>query len=796
MDFFSRGYAAIRGEKGQPQEADETIEKLADCLETATLLEDRRAGVLGLKGLVRHWPEEVGNKSLPGLIKVLHTDSKDVDVTKSVLETLSILCMVDSPEVKEHRGYRFTDHFIEDSTNVTLLLDILEEFDFYERFNTIKLLSILLANRSKRIQECILTSPMGITRLVDLLDDKRDIIRNESLLLLISLTHNDAEVQKLVTFQATFEKLLLVIEEQEGISGDIVVQDSLTLMHNLLRYNVSDQVYFRETSCIQHIPGLLGYVGDSDADHVPFSYEDWPTQKVANTVLVLELIRILTEPDGSNTPLNQKVMVQSGILLPIVQLGICSNAPAIVRTEALHSLAYVIRNNAVNQNLVSKIRVAPPPKMVERKVDPRVAPSSPRPALMSLVCIATMSDLHQQYSYSSRGAAASVVSACAEKNPETQMAIASIMNIVQEENTTQPSTESPLGSLLLEIIGDWEISLTDPYKVWFACTIFSQLINDHPTVKRRAGEITLGDEANGEEPIPLLHHIVAQVLMATQVPTTPSQIPIAYLSLLCTWLFNSPESVSLFLSESTHVQFLIQQVQSSSNDPVVQGLTSFLLGITYEFNSDPNTPMNREKLQTILSSRVDQFCSQITRLKDSPAIKNAKQYFELSPEEEEMADSHEYFPNLLLENTFVEFFKETYESIQRSIKKKPASFMAKKSYAQAASDAFVHNELEQAFKITLEKQASDIKQLEDQVTDLTASYALMQTQAEEYKEKIAQLEASLVAEKTKSDAMEKEQEDLLVCMGEQDLEIKNYRRRLRDLGQDVAESEDEGEGEE
>jgi hypothetical protein len=62
------------------------------------------------------------------------------------------------------------------------------------------------------------------------------------LLLLIGLTRSNTEVQKIVTFQGTFEKLLTIIEEQEGISGDIVVQDSLTLMHNLLKYNVSDQV--------------------------------------------------------------------------------------------------------------------------------------------------------------------------------------------------------------------------------------------------------------------------------------------------------------------------------------------------------------------------------------------------------------------------------------------------------------------------------------------------------------------------------------------------------------------------
>lgn len=64
----------------------------------------------------------------------------------------------------------------------------------------------------------------------------------ESLLLLITLTQNNTEIQKLVAFQATFEKLLAVIEDEEGISGGIIVQDSLTLMHHLLRYNVSNQV--------------------------------------------------------------------------------------------------------------------------------------------------------------------------------------------------------------------------------------------------------------------------------------------------------------------------------------------------------------------------------------------------------------------------------------------------------------------------------------------------------------------------------------------------------------------------
>ncbi|KAG2210898.1 hypothetical protein INT47_000052 [Mucor saturninus] len=834
MDFFSRGYTALRGERGQTQSADETIEKLADCLETATLLEDRRAGVLSLKGL------EVGNKSFPGLIKVLHTDFKDVDITKSLLETITILCTVQHQQDKDDRGFKFTDYFIEDSTNVTILLDILEEFDFYVRYNTIKLLSTLLANRSKRIQECILTNPMGISRLVDMLDDKRDIIRNEGLLLLIGLTRSNTEIQKIVTFQATFEKLLTVIEEQEGISGDIVVQDSLTLMHNLLRYNVSDQVYFRETSCIQQIPGLLGYVGDSDADHVPYSFEDWPPQKVANTVLVLQLIRILTEPDSSSTPINQKVMMQSGILLPIVQLGLCSNAPSIVRTEALYSIAYIVAANSTNQITFGKVVVAHPPSLTDDgQIDPNVAPGIPRPAMVSLISIAVNEDRGVSYSYSSRAAATYAVYSCLEENPDAQLILASTLNVPPEDNANTNFSDKPhsAGSLLLEVVENWEQSMTDPYKVWFACDILSHIIRNNEKAKEIAGSIVFGDEANGEDPVPLLHHIVAQLLMATKNPSTNARIPIGYLCLLCTWLYDSPTSVSLFLTESTHVQFLIQEMQSSTNDPTVQGLVAYLLGITYEYNDDPSTPLDRAKLQAIFSSRLDQFNSLLARLRDSPAVKNAPQYLQISAEDESISSSTHSLPSLLLDSVFVELFKSSYESIQKSIKKKPAKFnrLESRTNSPAPPSPVVSDQVIQTYKTTIEQQGSQIKSLEEKVAELEASLQALKsndallkhelktaqdeliTAADEsasLKKQISELETKskspppppndqhfklkalekqLAEEKNKFSELEKEQEDLLVCMGEQDFDIKKYKKRLRDIGEAVTDSEDDDE---
>lgn len=48
-------YNQLRGPTGAPQSATETIDKLCDRLANGTLVEDRRAALLGLKGLSRDW---------------------------------------------------------------------------------------------------------------------------------------------------------------------------------------------------------------------------------------------------------------------------------------------------------------------------------------------------------------------------------------------------------------------------------------------------------------------------------------------------------------------------------------------------------------------------------------------------------------------------------------------------------------------------------------------------------------------------------------------------------------------
>lgn len=80
---------------------------------------------------------------------------------------------------KNKIGEQFTEIFIKNTDSVGLVLALLEEFEFKVRWPALKLLAHLSSNRLKDIQEIILVSPMGVSKLMDLLSDSREVIRND-----------------------------------------------------------------------------------------------------------------------------------------------------------------------------------------------------------------------------------------------------------------------------------------------------------------------------------------------------------------------------------------------------------------------------------------------------------------------------------------------------------------------------------------------------------------------------------------------------------------------------------------
>ncbi|CAG8460120.1 7921_t:CDS:10 [Paraglomus brasilianum] len=795
MDFLTRGYKGLLGEKGQPQTAEDTVIKLCDRAANSTLLEDRRAAILGLKGLSREYKLEVGDKGLGVLLNILNEDRADIDTAKAILEILNILCTPDrAQEVGRDLGLRFTDEVLQDESHIHLFLDLLQEVDFYVRFHDIQLLATLLTTRPDRVQDCILTAPMGISKLMDLFDDQQEVIRNEGLLLLISLTETNADIQKIVAFENAFDRLLEIITAEGGLNGGIIVQDCLQLTLNLLRYNVSNQNYFRETSCIQRISGLLGYPSTSEDNIINYHFSDWHDQGTNNILVLLELVRILVAQNNTNTTTNQRVMNQCGMLKPVIELALASNAPSPVKTQAFYALGDLVRANQTNQEVLARARVAVPlptyrsnesstshsrttsQSSAHLSFQELAQAMPPRSAIMGLIAVAVGAEPE---SYGTRAAATYAFEAYIMRNVEAQVLLASsIAPQSDDANNSDPITAGAqsAGTLLLAALLEWEDSAADPYVVWFASVIFSHILLDNERSKGIVRGIYTADADSTDEGAPLLQLIVKNLNMANK-NNADVRVLIGYLCLLCVWLWDSPKSVGDFLAEESHFQMLITLVtQSSGVDPRVQGLCAFLLGVCYEFNNEmEGFNVSRSTLYPILINRIgiDLFVNRITRLREAPHFKHASQYLFITPNELKV------LPDLYFDYQFVEFFKENYEIIQRSIRVDPKATRSPRHSTDTNgndNDSFSLSAIT-TLKGVIQTQEAQINELKEKIRQLelesknsvnNSSASTAQQTLESNDEKYAILESKYIALENKHAQLNKEQEDLLICLAEQE----------------------------
>lgn len=332
----------------------------------------------------------------------------DMETAKAVLETLNSLCEVEEgvdgkvrqyglcvhslllTSVQHNRepspGLRNTDRFLSLESPLHALLLLLGKEQFYVRFFSLQLLGTLLANRAEVVQKYVLKAPGASARLVEVLEDKREIVRNEALLLFISLLSTNADIQKIVAFEGAFDRLFNIISQEGGVaSGGIVVQDCLSAVAGLLRYNVSNQVcvrscsldiadtldqnYFRETSCIQLLTPLMLFPSTAmlsnpnspEAQHAldAFAFQEWPQQKAINAQMVLHLVRTLMTGAGEGRMQNQKALLAAGLTHCLIELALASSAPPSLKTIALNALADLLAQSPPNQDFLSNLQVMP-----------------------------------------------------------------------------------------------------------------------------------------------------------------------------------------------------------------------------------------------------------------------------------------------------------------------------------------------------------------------------------------------------------------------------------------------------
>ncbi|KAM9315149.1 general vesicular transport factor p115 isoform 3-T3 [Pholidichthys leucotaenia] len=682
MNFF-RGVMGGQAAGPQPSGA-ETIQKLCDRVASSTLLEDRRDAVRALKSLSKKYRMEVGTQAMDHLINILQTDRSDSEILGYALDTLyNIICNDEEEEQDENAqkqaddlGAQFTEKFIQDPEHVTLLLSLLEEFDFHVRWPGVKLLTALLKSQGVQVQGVILVSPMGVSRLMDLLADSREVIRNDGLLLLQQLTKGNAAIQKIVAFENAFERLLDIITEEGSSDGGIVVEDCLLLLLNLLKNNSSNQNFFKEGSYIQRMKPWFE-VGDDNSG--------WSAQKVTNLHLMLQLVRVMVSPVNSPgaTSSCQKSMYQCGLLQQLCIILMATGVPADILTETINTVSEVIRGSQVNQDYFASVN----------------APSNPpRPAIVVLL----MSMVNERQPFVLRCAVLYCFQCFLYKNQKGQGEIVA---------TLLPSTIDAncisAGQLLCG-----GLFSADSLSNWCAAVALAHALQDNLTQKEQLLRVQLATSL-GKPPVSLLQQCTNILSQGSKVQTR-----VGLLMLLCTWINNCPIAVTHFLHNQENVPFLTAQISENlgEDERLVQGLCALLLGICIYYNDNSLENYTKEKLKQLIEKRIgkENFVEKLGFITKHELYSRAAQKPQpVFPSPEQMLFDHE----------FTKLVKDLEGVITKAVHK---SSEEEKKEEEVKKTLEQHDNIVTQYKELIREQDAQLKELKEQVTSVTTQNEQLQ----------------------------------------------------------------------
>ncbi|GLI71957.1 vesicle-mediated ER to Golgi transport protein [Penicillium ochrochloron] len=689
------------------QTATDTIDVLSSRLQSATLLEDRRAAIQGLRSFAKLYPASVASGGLRSLIGCLHNDREDVDTIKVVLETLLMLFTPEetSPEASDEIALWLADEFTQRQDNITTLLDLLEARDFYSRLYSLQLMSHICNARPERTQECIFTAPLGISRLVNVLTDTREPVRNEALVLLIALTPASEELQKLVAFENAFEIIFSLIEAEGALTlGTEVVEDCLTLLAHLLKFNVSNQSFFRETGCVKKLTKLL-----HECQLELAQGEDTPAQwtlvhRDKNVWGLLAIIQLFLIRGGVGTPMNQTAFWQNGVTEQVLSIAFGQKFGVNVTSKALATCADLIRGNSPLQESFGDIEVlwgsqTPRDQSANGHVD--------EPERINV--IEAFLKLSLQPSPNSmldaRLAACECMKAFFAHHPGIRMHV--LKRAIEGHVSGQDRIPNILSVLLIapDARGN-----ADPYQVWMASVLLFHLIFDDAEAKAIAMQVTEGDAESGEEVVTSVQSVVGNLITGLQ-RGDDERITVGYLMLLCGWLFEDPDVVNDLLVEGSSIQTLLQEIKHQrAPSKLIPGLCTVLLGIIYEF-STKDSPIPRVTLHKLLIEQLgrEQYIDKITKLRECPLVRD----FEVLPQT--AAGQIDGLPEVFFDRSFVEFLKDNFSRLIRAIDREPGFEV---SVVANGVEKGVSRDLVDSLRAELEDRGQTIQKLESDLVTI------------------------------------------------------------------------------
>lgn len=437
----------------------------------------------------------------------------------------------------------------------------------------------------------------------------------------------------------------------------IVVQDRLSLLANLVRFNASNQTTFRETGGVARFASLLPGAKKQKPARTSTDDDDWVSPHADKNVWgLLAILRMFLVKGSTSTLPNQNAFQKHGLLQQVLNMAFDPSSAIPIKVEALNTCADLIRGNARLQEGFAQLQVRP---FVEPIANGATSPNDITTvyvidALLDLALTPAANEL-----FDVRFAACECIKAYFFNHMQIRLhflrrAIAGHIDGDETANALTTLLAGPQGSQTI-----------DPYRTWFAATLIFHLIFEDREAKNVLMQVTEGNAENGEEVVTCIQTLTG-ILIASLQLGEDERIPIAYLMLLSGWLFEDAAAVNDFLGEASSLQSLVQAAQKPGNEfVVVRGLCAALLGIIYEF-STKDSPVPRRELQPVLTTKLgrEKYLNAIAELRHHPLIRD----FEVLPQGGSAGGN---LPDVFFDEIFVDFLKDNFSRLSRAIDRDP-----------------------------------------------------------------------------------------------------------------------------
>lgn len=440
--------------------------------------------------------------------------------------------------------------------------------------------------------------------------------------------------------------------------GGVVVQNCLSLLATLIRFNTSNQTNIREMGHVARFAALLpGSKKAKKARPTTDIEDDWVSpQSDKNIWGLLAIMRMFLVKGSAGTVQNQNVFQQNGLLRQLLDIAFDPTTAMPIKIEALNTCADLIRGNPRLQEGFAQEQVRP---IVEPAVN---GDSSPKP-IVSVYVIEALLNL--------------VLSPSINENFDLRMAGCECVKAYFYNHTQirghflnraiggfEEGDET--ANALTNLMGGSQASpVSDPYRIWFAATLTYHLLSNDYQAKDTLMGVREGDAESGEEVITCIQTLTANLVASLQLGED-ERISVAYLMLLLGWLFEDAAAVDDFLEEASSLQSLVQAILTPGSDRVIiRGLCAALLGVIYEF-STKDSPVPRRELQPVLTSKLgrEKYLDAITELRHHPLVRD----FEVLPRNGGGSGS---LPDVFFDEAFIDFLKDNFSRLSRAIDRNP-----------------------------------------------------------------------------------------------------------------------------